>query len=394
MKYIQFIYKILKNCIYKSTRFKNQKYDIMKPDKLIVRRLIPMKRKILIYIGLIISSILSYSKINIDGIDYFSSHEIQSMGFKIGEDFIEVKNHRFKFGLDYVESEGAMIDFSNIILKKENIKYYNSFFIDELSATEFENEKKMKNIVSLSPGITEKIYDLKMGNELVGRTTYCKYPEQALKVDPMGSLMEPKLEKVLSKNPQIVLMESHYNINFVKKLKDLKIKYMVYQTPKNFESMYREYREIGKAIGVPERGAIVAASLKSRIAAYDYMNRNMKKKPKVYFVVGAGRGEYTAGKDTFINDIITHSGGINIAGNIDGWKYSLEEIIMNDPDYIIGEKGNVDTIKSYPNYSILSAVKKGNVYSIEEHIFVLPGSRAVKEGIPQLMDIFKNGKNQ
>jgi iron complex transport system substrate-binding protein len=339
---------------------------------------------------MIFLSIISYSKINIEGIDYLSSKEIKTMGFKVDNNFIVFKNQRFKVDYNYVESKGAKIDFTNVIFKKENVCYYNSFFIEELKKTDFKNQNKLKNIISLSPGITEKIYDLKMEDNLVGRTTFCKYPEEVLKIDTMGSLMEPKLEKVLSKNPDIVLMETHYNKNFVNKLEDLGIEYNLYHTPNNLKDMYDEYREIGVSIGVPERGAIVAASLKSQIESYNYLNRNLEKKPKVYFVVGTGRGEYTAGKDTFINDLITHSGGINIARNKKGWKYSLEEIIMNDPDYIIGGKNNIDIIKKHPNYSRLSALIKGNVYVVEEHIFVLPGSRGVKEGIPKLMNIFNS----
>lgn len=349
-----------------------------------------MKRKILISIGLILSSILSYSAITVGGIDYFSPQEIKTMGFKVDENFLEFKNQRFELECNHVESQGAVMKFSDVILERDNIRYYNSFLIEELRKADFKNQKKLKNIVSLSPGITEKIYDLKMGDKLVGRTEFCKYPQEALKVESMGSLMEPKLEKVLSKRPGIVLMETHYNSNFAKKLKDLGIEHNIYRTPKNIEGVYEVYRDIGESIGVSERGAIVTAALRSQVATYNYMNRNLKRKPKVYFVVGTGRGEYTAGKDTFINDLITCSGGVNIAGKSEGWKYSLEEIIVNDPDYIIGGKLNIDLMKKNPNYSRLSAIKKGNIYAVDEHVFVLPGSRGIMEGIPQLMKIFKS----
>ena len=351
-----------------------------------------MKNKILnlIFILFTLISISSYSSINYNGIKYYSISEIERKGFQEADGFLKIKNHKFLLGDDFVESQGVRINFYKIILNKNDGKYYNSFFIDGLKNENLKNNGKLKSIISLSPGITEKIYDLKMEEALAGRTSFCKYPKEAFKIESMGSLMEPNLEKVMSKKPQIVLMESHYNHNFIKKLKSIGIKYLVYQTPKNVEDMYKEYIEIAMAIGVPERGVIVAADLKSRVASYQYKNKDIKNKPKVYFVVGAGNGEYTAGRETFINDLINLSGGINIAGSKEGWKYNLEELIVNDPDYIIGGRNNINLIKSSYKYRPLSAVKKNNVYEIEEHVFVLPGARAVKYGIPQLMKIFSD----
>ncbi|WP_320047606.1 helical backbone metal receptor [uncultured Ilyobacter sp.] len=349
-----------------------------------------MKNKILnlIFILFGLTSVASYSYINVQGINFYSKNEIENIGFQEADGILKIQNHKFILGDDYVESQGVRIDFQKITLKKNDEKYYNSFFIDGLKNTDLKNSKKLKNIISLSPGITEKIYDLKMEGALVGRTSFCRYPKEASKIESMGSLMEPNLEKVMSKRPQIVLMESHYNQNFVKKLKSIGIKYLVYQTPKGIEDVYNEYIEVSRAIGVPKRGVIVAADLKSRVASYHYKNKAIKNKPKVYFVVGAGNGEYTAGRKTFINDLINISGGRNIAGSREGWKYSLEELIVNDPDYIIGGTNNIKILKSSPEYKPLSAVKNVRLYEVDEHIFVLPGSRAIKEGIPQLMKIF------
>ncbi|WP_319371563.1 helical backbone metal receptor [uncultured Ilyobacter sp.] len=344
----------------------------------------------LIFILFAFISISSYSSISVQGVNYYSKSEIENKGFDETGGLLKIQSHKFRLEDDYVESDGVKMSFQKIIFKKNGQKYYNSFFIDGLKNADLKNSGKLKRIISLSPGVTEKIYDLKMEDALVGRTSFCKYPKEASKIESMGSLMEPNLEKVMSKKPQIVLMESHYNQSFVKKLKSIGIKYLVYQTPKSVEEMYKEYIEISRVIGVPERGVIVSADLKSRVASYLYKNKNIQKKPKVYFVVGAGNGEYTAGKNTFIDDLIKISGGINIAGNKNGWKYSLEELIVNDPNYIIGGRNNVNIIKKSHEYKPLSAVKKDKIYEIEEHVFVLPGARAIKEGVPRLMNIFND----
>ena len=85
-----------------------------------------------------------------------------------------------------------------------------------------------------------------------------------------------------------------------------------------------------------------------------------------YYVVGFGEGgNFTAGGDTFINDIIRMAGGRNIAENITGWSYSLEALLKENPDYIIVRREDSAAFcKMYP-YSTLRAVQERRVIGIE-----------------------------
>jgi len=64
-------------------------------------------------------------------------------------------------------------------------------------------------LLSLSPGLTETIYALGLGDQLVGRSDYCDYPAQVLDLPPMGTAMTPNFEAIAGLAPGLILTESN-----------------------------------------------------------------------------------------------------------------------------------------------------------------------------------------
>ena len=95
--------------------------------------------------------------------------------------------------------------------------------------------------------------------------------------------------------------------------------------------------------------------------------KNKNTEPKsVYYVVGFGpSGNFTAGGNSFISDIISMAGGRNVAANITGWSYSLEALMQADPDYIMIRREDSATFCKTEPYNRLSAIKNGNIIAIE-----------------------------
>jgi iron complex transport system substrate-binding protein len=62
-----------------------------------------------------------------------------------------------------------------------------------------------KKVVSLAPSVTETIFALGFGDRLVGVTTYCDYPAEARKLPKIGDFMNPSLEAVIAKKPDLVI---------------------------------------------------------------------------------------------------------------------------------------------------------------------------------------------
>lgn len=77
----------------------------------------------------------------------------------------------------------------------------------------------------------------------------------------------------------------------------------------------------------------------------------------------------TAGEGTLSNEIIEYAGGINIAKNskIKYPRYSLEEVIKQNPDVIIiVDMGIItsDEIKKWKKYKNISAIKNNKIYTV------------------------------
>src|SRR5262249_16691987 len=68
--------------------------------------------------------------------------------------------------------------------------------------------EKIDRIVSLAPNLTEIVYAVGAGEQLVGDTEYCDYPLQAKSVTRVGDTMHPSIERIIALKPQVVLVST------------------------------------------------------------------------------------------------------------------------------------------------------------------------------------------
>ena len=91
-----------------------------------------------------------------------------------------------------------------------------------------------------------------------------------------------------------------------------------------------------------------------------------------------GAGNYTAGGNTFINDLLSMAGLKNIASDITGWSISLEALMDADPDYIIIRKEDKEDFCKMAPYNTLKAVREGHVIAIESGMIDLQSPRNIE----------------
>ena len=144
----------------------------------------------------------------------------------------------------------------------------------------------------------------------------------------------------------------------------------VIEKPK-FEALYDNIKAIGNLVNKEAAADSLIENLKLKIENLLTHNDNSQfstlnsQLPSVYYVVGFGEGgNFTAGGNTFINDIIHMAGGRNIAEGIEGWSYSLEALMKEDPDFIIVRREDSAAFCDMKPYNRLSAVKNGHVIGI------------------------------
>src|SRR6202011_6204007 len=62
-----------------------------------------------------------------------------------------------------------------------------------------------ERIVSLAPSVTETLFALGAGPEVVGVSQYCDYPPQVRDLPRVGSFLTPNLEAIIALRPTLVV---------------------------------------------------------------------------------------------------------------------------------------------------------------------------------------------
>ena len=233
-----------------------------------------------------------------------------------------------------------------------------------------------QRVVSLSPAVTEIIFALGAQDLLVGHTDFCVYPDAAADIPSIGGISNLNIESILALNPDLVISGSMVGKKVTDQMDAMGTPMVcVIEKPK-FEALFDNITAIGKLVGKEHEAdslndclnALMLECLsgltQSDTQAIKQSN-NQAIRPTVYYVVGFGEGgNFTAGGNTFINDIIRMAGGRNIAEGIEGWSYSLEALMKENPDFIIVRREDSAAFCDMKPYNRLSAVKNGHVIGI------------------------------
>ncbi len=242
-----------------------------------------------------------------------------------------------------------------------------------------------QRIISLSPSTTEILFAAGLGDNVVGVTTFCDYPEEAKSKPKIGGMSNPSLEAVVSLKPDIVVMTIDGNPKeFQQKLRSLKINTFVFESL-TLPELPAGIRKMGGALGKKDRFNTLASEIEQSINRFVKDRRSVNR--KILFVVWP-EPLIVAGPRTAIDDAINLLGGINIAGNTKGRypKFSIEEIFHQSPDIIFIGKGHEDMKKLsrrlLKRLSNIPAVKQGKVFYVSDSLYKL-GPRAIR-GVEEL----------
>ncbi len=268
-----------------------------------------------------------------------------------------------------------------------------------------------KRIVSLAPSMTEILYALGLGDNIVGVTTFCDSPEEAKKKPKIGGMSNPSLEAVISLKPDMVVLTTDGNPKeFEERLVSLKINTFVFQA-RRLSELPQGIRELGAALRVKEKSETLAKEIevgvnnfKTKFAIRTPCTRGSTRKrgckvpqsaihKKVLFIVWP-EPLIVAGPGTVIDDAITLLGQENIAASAKTAypKYSIEEVIHRAPDVIfIGRSMGMD-MRSVSEGVLarmgsVPAIRSGHVFYVSDKLFRL-GPRVVK-GIEELAECLK-----
>jgi len=269
-----------------------------------------------------------------------------------------------------------------------------SRFIDELGR-EVVLKKPPERIISLAPSITEMLFAIGMGERVIGVTTWCDYPEQAKRIEKIGDTLHPNIERIISLKPDLVVVTTASQLEtLTRQLDQLSIPVFVID-PRTVRGVAYSIESLGRVTG-SDKAPEIAAAMERRIQAVQEKQKNSPRQ-RVLFVL-QDSPLITAGRNTFINDLISLAGGISISGeeSADYPQFSRETVIAKAPEVIVvpGNHGSglINEGDLARSYAVTPAIRNHRIVRVNPDWISRPGPRLV-DGLEQLAAGLEAGGN-
>lgn len=245
----------------------------------------------------------------------------------------------------------------------------------------FSNER----IVVLSPAINEIVFALGAGGKIVGNTAHSDYPKEAQKIYKIGGYFSPSLEKIISLNPTLVIMQEN-EAKTKKELEKLGINTLMIEIT-SIKSIQKAILDIGSRLGAKNKASEISKKIDKAILSLKALPRSDK---KVLIIFGMGKEMpkdiYIAGNNLYFSEIIELAGVKNAFFSTSAKQpvLSLEGLISLNPDILIvlspfSKKMQIskDEIKKTWASLPINAAKKSSIYVIDEDYSSMPSDRIV-----------------
>lgn len=245
-------------------------------------------------------------------------------------------------------------------------------------------------IVSLAPSITEILYAIGLGEQIVGVTQFCDYPPEA-KAKPKVGYSHPNIESIVALQPDLVLAPREFlRADILGKLEQLKIPVFILDA-KTFEDVLSHIQTLGRMLEHSAAADELATGMRQRLAEIRARTERLPR-PRLLYVLNS-QPLITVGPGSFIHQLIELAGGTNVArrARTPYPRLNMEEVLKEDPELIVFPIGTVEGIPGseqqlWERWATISAVKRGRFHHIPSDLLNRPGPRIV-QGLEMLAKI-------
>ncbi|EIO5735760.1 ABC transporter substrate-binding protein [Listeria monocytogenes] len=251
-------------------------------------------------------------------------------------------------------------------------------------------EEAPTKIVSLMPSNTEILFALDLGDKVKGVTAYDDYPKEAQKVEKVTST-SVDTEKIIAIKPDLVL--GHESMLATEKdayqlLKDAGINVFVVPDATDLKAAEKSIITVGKLTGKEKEAKEVTDSMEEQKVVIEKKAKELKTSPKVWIEISPDL--YTAGKGTFMNEMLELAGGTNVVTESGFVPYNEEKVVELQPDIILSVYPDAKaTIQKRAAWKDIPAVKNDKIYEMDANKLSRPGPRLL-EGAADIQAVLEN----
>jgi iron complex transport system substrate-binding protein len=261
------------------------------------------------------------------------------------------------------------------------------------TANQVSAQEKPRRIVSTAPSITEALFALGLGSQVVGVSRFCDFPPEVEKLPKVGTYLKPDPEAIARLAPDLVVVQGN-PAELIDRLNALHLSFV--KVPHGtLNDVFAGLEIIAKAGGVPERATPLVHQIQSSLDAVATKAKALPS-PRVLMIMNRRQGMLTdlvaIGPDNYVNQILQIAGGNNVlakAGQPQYPRISLETVLRENPDVILDMSGTSETeaqrqsekagaMALWQQNDELTAVRKGHVYIGTSNAMLVPGPRTAE----------------
>ena len=231
-----------------------------------------------------------------------------------------------------------------------------------------------QRIVIAGGSLTEIVFALGAGDEVVGVDKTSSYPEKVKQLPQIGYWKLLNIEGVLSLKPTLfITLNDVEPDNVIEKVSESKVDVLALQrVPGTIELLYENITKIASKLNKQKEGELLINRIKTNLADIQTKIATHPQKTKVLSLMSMGGTNSVAGKNTTIDALIAIAGGENLAKHNSFKSYTAESIIAINPEVIILNKysidqlGGLDKIATIPGITETAAFKNNRIIIIDD----------------------------
>jgi cobalamin transport system substrate-binding protein len=248
-----------------------------------------------------------------------------------------------------------------------------------------------QRIVSFTPGHTETLYALGVGDRVIVTDKFSDFPPENLAKAKLTTYPTPNLEELVSLKPDLLLVLTEGD-EFLRQM-DARGIPTLKLFPKTFDATLAEIELVGRVVGASARARALSADMRARAEAVKAKAKSAAAVRVFYELDGSDPTKpFAAGPSGFFGDLVPQAGGANVFADLPrpSGQVSTEQVVARDPEVIVLGDSDLpyspqspELVRARPGWSQIAAVRSGRVYALSHALLERPGPRLI-DGLEQL----------
>jgi iron complex transport system substrate-binding protein len=233
--------------------------------------------------------------------------------------------------------------------------------------------------------VTETLFAVGAGAEVVGVSQYSDYPPQAQRLPRIGSFITPDIEAIVALRPTLVIgLLTSSDLREIHALQAMRIATLMVDDS-SVAAIEASIEKIGNAVGQPDAARDLLRKIRLRLNGVEERLAGVEPKP-VLMVVGH-QPLVAVGPGTYLDELLKLAHARNIADvSTQSWpRLSLEFIVASRPEVILDGQMGTDPhapAHFWARYPSIPAVRERRVFGYPDDPTLHPGPR-----MPQTLEL-------